>query len=413
MFASSKESVIISMFFGFLFASLRLWINNLIASSLVIFSSGEMFIAKIDFINFWPNASDEINIEIATDDNAILVDDQLLQSEIKQNIEKMAVDESYTLVVTGSLISWDAELAVVINGQTIDPNIYNNNSQQTISSSSYIVPLAEDIEEWNDIEELDDDIHNAPDQNPEEIQWYELWEKIDVEEHMQENQDMENLIGLGCNYQDVDYENIIFQDVKNHRSKPYVELLRVNCIVRWREINTFVTEDSIKRAEAIKVAIKLWGIQNNRQIKSENYIYLGNTPMSDIDNAHWSAQYVDQAYKIGLLDSLYKWDSTKKLFPNQSITRGEAVELLIKTYLLLDNSSLWKNETMITAIFEDIDAKLSSTPYIAYAYERWFLQGVIDQWKQVFLPNQKISRSEFAKIAALIFKDFLSVYRIK
>jgi hypothetical protein len=34
-----------------------------------------------------------------------LVDDQLLQSEIKQNIEKMAVDESYTLVVTGSLIS--------------------------------------------------------------------------------------------------------------------------------------------------------------------------------------------------------------------------------------------------------------------------------------------------------------------
>jgi len=36
---------------------------------------------------------------------------------------------------------------VVINGQTIDPNIYNNNSQQTVSSSAYTAPLVEDIEE--------------------------------------------------------------------------------------------------------------------------------------------------------------------------------------------------------------------------------------------------------------------------
>ena len=135
--------------------------------------------------------------------------------------------------------------------------------------------------------------------------------------------------------------------------------------------------------------------------------------MVDVNNAHWSAQYIDQAYQIGLLDSLYKWESIKKFFPDQSITRGEAVELLVKTYLMLDQSSLWASETIITAIFEDIDSQSSYTPYIAYAYERWFLQGAVDEWKQVFLPNQKISRSEFAKIAALIFKDFLSVYRIK
>jgi hypothetical protein len=369
--------------------------------------SEEIFVAEITFANLGPNVSNEITIGVATDDNAVLVDDQLVQSEIQQTVEQMNVEESYVVVVTGALISWDAELAIVINGQTIDPNIYNNNSQQTVSSSSYIAPLIEDVEEWNE------DEHNAPDQEPEDIQGYELWEKIDIDEHMQENQDMENMIGLGCNYQDVDYENIIFQDVKNHRSKAYVELLRVNCIVRGREANTFVTDDSIKRAEAIKVAIKLWGMQNNRKIKSENYIYLGDTPMSDVNNAHWSAQYIDQAYQIGLLDSLYKWSSTKKLFPDQSITRGEAVELLIKTYLLLNQSSLWTSEIMITAIFEDIDSKSSFTPYIAYAYERWFLQGAMDEWKQVFLPNQKISRSEFAKIAALIFKDFLSVYRIK
>lgn len=374
--------------------------------------SEEIFVAEITFTNLGPNVSNEVTIEVATDDNAVLVDNQLIQSETQETIEEMSVNEPYLVTITGSLVSWDAQLAVVINGQTIDPNIYNNNSQQTVSSSAYTAPLVEDIEEWDeDVEEWDEDVHNAP--NPEEIQWYELGEIVDLEEHMQEDQDMENMIGLGCSYQDVDYENIIFQDVKNHRSKPYVELLRVNCIVRWREANTFVTEDSIKRAEAIKVAIKLWGMEDNRQIKSENYIYLGDTPMSDVNNAHWSAQYVDQAYQIGLLDSLYKWSSTKRLSPDQSITRGEAVELLVKTYLLLDKSWLWTSETMITAIFEDIDSESSSTPYIAYAYERWFLQGVVDEWKQVFLPNQKISRSEFAKIAALIFKDFLSVYRIK
>lgn len=375
--------------------------------------SEEMFVAEIMFTNFGPNVSNEVAIEIATDENAVLVSDQVIQPEIQQTVEQMKVEEPYVLVVTGALTSWDAQLAVVINGQTIDPNIYNNNSQQTVSRSSYVAPLPEDNEEWNDVEAWDEDIHNAPDQKPEDIQGYELWEKVGVEEHLQENQNMEDMIGLGCNYQDVDYENIIFQDVKNHRSKPYVELLRVNCIVRGREANTFVTDDYIKRAEAIKVAIKLWGMQNNRQIKSENYIYLGDTPMSDVNNAHWSAQYVDQAYQIGLLDSLYQWSTTKKLLPNQSITRGEAVELLVKTYLLLNQSSLWTSEIMITAIFEDVDSKSSFAPYIAYAYERWFLQGAMDEWKQVFLPNQKISRSEFAKIAALIFKDFLSVYRIK
>ncbi|HCY20547.1 TPA: hypothetical protein DIC40_01555 [Patescibacteria group bacterium] len=66
------------------------------------------------------------------------------------------------------------------------------------------------------------------------------------------------MIGLGCHYTDEEYEKIKFQDVINHRSKPYVELLRINCIVKGREVNTFVTDDYIKRGEAIKVAIKLW-----------------------------------------------------------------------------------------------------------------------------------------------------------
>jgi hypothetical protein len=47
-------------------------------------------------------------------------------------------------------------------------------------------------------------------------------------------------------------------------------------------------------------------MKNNRKVKSDRYIYLGDTPMNDVENDNWAAQYVDKAYQIGLLDSLYE-----------------------------------------------------------------------------------------------------------
>lgn len=374
--------------------------------------SEDVFVATLTFINLGPNVSNEILIDVGWDDASFVVENTL-QPQVQQTLQQMAIDESFVLSVTWALASWEAQVAVSIDWQTIDPNVYNNNSQTTVSRSDYWLLVEEDIVDEDNQEE-----HLAADE-PENIQWYEVWEQIDIdtyteniEENIEDDTYMEDVIWVWCSYTDEDYEKIRFQDVINHRSKPYVELLRINCIVKWRETNTFVTDDYINRAEAIKVAIKLWWINNNWKVKSDKYIYLGDTPMDDVDNANWAAQYVDKAYQIGLLDSLYKGTSFKKLFPNQNITRGESVELLVKTYLLLQKTSLEETEIDISAIFEDITTK-SYAPYITYAYEKWFLQGVIDWEKTKFLPDQPISRSEFAKIAALVFKDFLPVYRIK
>ena len=92
--------------------------------------------------------------------------------------------------------------------------------------------------------------------------------------------------------------------------------------------------------------------------------------MDDVNNAHWAAQYVDKAYQIGLLDSLYKGTVSKKIFPEQRITRSESVELLVKTFLLLNNSSLEESNLDIQTIFDDVDTKKSPAPYITYAYEK-------------------------------------------
>ncbi|AHB41134.1 hypothetical protein P148_SR1C00001G0329 [candidate division SR1 bacterium RAAC1_SR1_1] len=367
--------------------------------------SEDMFVAQITFANLGPNLSSDILIDVAVSD-AMFVVENSIQPELQETLNVMEIDETYILSITGALISGEAQIAVTINGQTIDPNVYNNNSQSTISSSNYVVPE-------EPINEEENQEHDAPTEEPENIQGYELGEQVDLDQQIKEDEYTEDMIGLGCHYTDEEYEKIKFQDVINHRSKPYVELLRINCIVKGREVNTFVTDDYIKRGEAIKVAIKLWGIDNDWKVKSDKYIYLGDTPMADVNNAHWSAQYVDKAYQIGLLDSLYKETISKKIFPNQNITRGESVELLVKTYLLLEKTSLEESEILIEAIFEDVDDKSSYAPYIKYAYEKGFLQGVLESGKTKFLPNQSISRSEFAKIAALIFKDYLPVFLIK
>lgn len=370
--------------------------------------SEEIFVAQIAFRNLGPNASSDIVIDVAGEDANFVVE-ETLQPQLQQTLQEMAIDETYILSITWALTSGEAQIAVTIDGKTIDPNVYNNNSQTTVSNNNSSLPIEDEIDE--NIEE--DQTHNVADTEPETIQWYDVGEQINLDQQIQEDEYTEDMIGLWCHYTDEEYEKIKFQDVINHRSKPYVELLRINCIVKGREANTFVTDDYIKRGEAIKVAIKLWWINNNWKVKSDKYIYLGDTPMSDVNNAHWSAQYVDKAYQIGLLDSLYKGTISKKLFPEQNITRGESVELLIKTYLLLKQSSLEEKELSTEAIFDDVDSEASYDLYIAYAYEKWFLKGVVDWEKTNFLPNQAISRSEFAKIAALIFKDFLPVFRIK
>lgn len=369
--------------------------------------SKEVFVAEITFKNFWPNTSKEINIDVAWEEANFVVENQL-QPIFQQTLQEMAVEETYVLAVTWALVSGDAQVAVAINGETIDPNVYNNNSQATISTTDSIESNNE-----NPWEELEENIHDAADL-PKNIQGKEVGEEINFDEQTTESGEyMEDVIGLGCHYTDEEYEKIRFQDVINHRSKPYVELLRVNCIVKGRELNAFVTDDYIKRAEAIKVAIKLWGIKNSWKVKSDRYIYLGDTPMVDVNNAHWAAQYVDKAYQIGLLEGLYKWGEMKKILPDQNISRGDAVEVLVKTYLLLENTSLEEVDFDIQSVFNDVERNTQYAPYIAYAYEKGFLNGVVEGEKTKFLPNQSISRSEFAKVTALIFKDFLPVFRVK
>jgi len=67
--------------------------------------SEEIFVAEITFTNLGPNVSNEVTIEVATDDNAVLVDNQLIQSETQETIEEMPVNEPYLVTITGSLVS--------------------------------------------------------------------------------------------------------------------------------------------------------------------------------------------------------------------------------------------------------------------------------------------------------------------
>lgn len=366
----------------------------------------QIFVATMTFKNIGPNNANEVNITTDINFWSLLVD-QSLQDETQEDVSEIENNDSLLLIYTGVVEStWEALLHVEIQWNIIDPNTNNNTLEVVIPSSSSSVVIEDD-----DLQEdmPDSDVHFAAEEVT-NIQWKDVGERVDLDE---EKEYQEDVIWLWCQYSDEEYEKIYFKDIQNHWAKPFVELLRINCIVKWREANLFVTDDYINRAEAIKVAVKMRGIKNTYKVKSDKYIYIGDTPMADVNNAHWAAQYVDKSYKIWLLDSLYQWSTTKRLLPEKNITRGEAVELLVKTYLLVDQGNINLDINTDTSVFNDIDQNASYASYVQYAYQREFLQWVIDWNNLNFLPNQPITRSEFAKITALIFNKYLPVYSLK
>jgi hypothetical protein len=59
-----------------------------------------------------------------------------------------------------------------------------------------------------------------------------------------------------------------------------------------------VPNDTITKAEMLKTVVKILGIAfDNFNIQSEDRIYNGSIPFSDIANTHWFAHYADYAFR--------------------------------------------------------------------------------------------------------------------
>ena len=105
----------------------------------------------------------------------------------------------------------------------------------------------------------------------------------------------------------------------------------------------------------------------------------------------WMKKYLAKAKQLGIVKG--QTINGKLVFrPNDSITRAEAISILLKAANITTSLSA-------TTDFTDIPAEGGwMVPYIAKAKERGIINGQTIGGKLVFRPNDSISRAEVAKI---------------
>lgn len=185
---------------------------------------------------------------------------------------------------------------------------------------------------------------------------------------------------LECQYTDTDYSKIHFTDL----SGPYtqdIKTLMNYCIIQWRGKNlqniTFAPKQAATYAEFIKVLIKthfLW-----RQISFQSPSLPIQTIYPLVETNTWYAPYITKAYIYDLLLPLETELNSKPLNPNASISRLDAITLLINSLELAGKNP--KNIESITDTFVDAHAPLS----------REEMAALIVQWYQLdYDASQKI-----------------------
>ena len=223
-------------------------------------------------------------------------------------------------------------------------------------------------------------------------------------------------IGRFCIYDDEDYlENGPFEDSLGHRWYPYVEIMRISCLHRWRETNQnrwmYQPDGYIQRDEALKTFVKtLWIQFGDFTIETEDQRYPYVTPFLDVPQNHRFAHYAQYAKNEGITAHLETTNTDWiTLNPWANMTRFEAIKTLVDTYeIIVWYSVEFSGESNMTDVQDSSDRYYS---YIRKAEALWFISWFPEaNGTYTFRGNNLITRAEFAKIIANAFnKQLLNV----
>jgi len=121
---------------------------------------------------------------------------------------------------------------------------------------------------------------------------------------------------IGENLPDGTYENC-FKDVKQEWFAPYVCYAKEQGWVTGYSNGTFKPSQVVNRAEAIKMAIAVFGIDLPTSINSN--------PYKDTDKSSWFASYVQAGKDMGLFGD--QWSSFR---PSDGMERGDISDIIYK-----------------------------------------------------------------------------------
>lgn len=168
-----------------------------------------------------------------------------------------------------------------------------------------------------------------------------------------------------------------FEDVKEHWAESSIASLYEKDMVNGTSFDTFSPDENITRAEFIKMAVRVSGLEEKR--------YDGS--ISDVSGNDWYADYVETANRAGLLEGLL---SDGKLEPEKKITREEMCAVLVRTYEL---------EKEVTAEKLKFADKNDISEQYAECAAKAVSAGLVNgNDKNEFLPKSFLTRAEAAAV---------------
>ncbi|MBN2307090.1 S-layer homology domain-containing protein, partial [Candidatus Peregrinibacteria bacterium] len=125
---------------------------------------------------------------------------------------------------------------------------------------------------------------------------------------------------IGESLPDDSYENC-FNDVKNEWFASYVCYAKSQTWIEGYSDNTFKPAQTVNRAEAIKMAIEVFGVDLPSVVDTN--------PFSDTEHDTWFAKYVQAGKTSGLFD-----ENTQVFRPADGMTRGDISEIIYRLLVI-------------------------------------------------------------------------------
>ncbi len=174
-----------------------------------------------------------------------------------------------------------------------------------------------------------------------------------------------------------------FSDVaETDQYYPAITYLKENGIINGYEDGTFLPDNDVNRAEALKIILLGLGLEVEDRTSYE-------LPFSDLANDAWYLKYVAAAYDYGIISGYD--DGTFR--PDATVNLAEAIKILTSTY---DEDA---SETDIDADpYEDVPGYDWYSPFVQYAKNLNIIEPEDDG---LLYPNQAVSR---AKLSEMVYR---------
>ena len=176
---------------------------------------------------------------------------------------------------------------------------------------------------------------------------------------------------------------LVFSDleVKHNWAKDAINSLVDMGIINGKSEKKFAPDDLLKRSEFSKMLCLAFLQRNDEDLNLE---------FKDVKNTDWHYKYMAKLYKQNFI----KGDGEGKLFPNQNITREQAILMI---YRIANSKEKSENKSLLN--FKDY-SKLSKEGKLAFIWadENNILDNIFIKY---ILPDKEITRSE---IAVLLYR---------